>query len=164
MKKVIEQPTLLDTKQKKLLSKIDFSDTFATTNHTNTIEELSKLIFNTTPKWVAWLFILRNKVVGLFGLKNEIPSDYHENFEVDGYIGFFKIFSISETEIILGANDKHLDFRAIITKDKALDYNIKVITLVSYNNTFGKIYMTIIKPFHRIVVKNLVKNAYKNSK
>ncbi len=50
MKKVIEQPTLLDTKQKKLLSKIDFSDTFATTNHTNTIEELSKLIFNTTPK------------------------------------------------------------------------------------------------------------------
>ncbi len=93
-----------------------------------------------------------------------MPGNYHEKFEVDGYIGFFKIFSISETEIILGANDKHLDFRAIITKDKALVYNIKVITLVSYNNTFGKIYMTIIKPFHRIVVKSLVKNAYKNCK
>ena len=158
--KVIEESTKLMADQKTLLRKIDFADTFSTTNRTNTIEEITNLIFNTTPKWVDSLFVLRNKIAGWFGLKTDLPQDFNENFKVGGYINFFKIYSISDTAVILGADDSHLNFRALINNDQSESYNIKVVTLVEYNNLKGKIYMKIIKPFHRQIVKRMVKNAY----
>ena len=158
-KKVREESTKLTDSHKQLLPKIDFDDTFSTTNHVNTIEEITNLVFNTTPVWVNYLFTLRNKIVGLFGLKTEVPDGYSEEFKVGGFVKFFEIYSISESEIILGANDSHLNFRAIVINDKSDLYNIKVVTLVEYNNLMGKIYMSIIKPFHRLVVKKMVENA-----
>lgn len=160
-KKVIEEKVELTDSQKKLLPKIDFVDIFSTTNHTDNIEEITNLVFNTTPNWVNSLFIIRNKIAGLFGLKTEMPNDYNENYKVGGYVKFFKIFSISDNEVILGADDSHLNFRALINNDKSDSYNIKIITLVEYNNLKGKIYMGIIKPFHRQIVKRMVRNAYK---
>ncbi|MEM6320247.1 MAG: DUF2867 domain-containing protein, partial [Bacteroidota bacterium] len=100
-------------------------------------------------------------LASLVGLKFEMPEDYNDEFEVGGYVSFFKIFAISEKEIVLGANDSHLNFRAVVANDDSETYNIKVVTLVEYNNKLGKIYMTLIKPFHRLVVKRLVRNAYK---
>ncbi len=158
--KVIEESTKLMADQKTLLRKIDFADTFSTTNRTNSIEEITNLIFNTTPKWVESLFVLRNKIAGWFGLETDLPQDYNENFKVGGYINFFKIYSISDTAVILGADDSHLNFRSLINNDQSKSYNIKVVTLVEYNNLKGKIYMKIIKPFHRQIVKRMVKNAY----
>ncbi len=159
-KKVKEEQTKLTDSQKNLLPKINFTDTFSTTNHLNDIEEITNLVFNTTPKWVNALFTIRNKIVGIFGLKTKVPEDYNENFEIGGYVKFFKIFSISDNEVILGADDSHLNFRALISDDKSASYNIKVITLVEYNNLKGKIYMSVIKPFHRQIVRRMVKNAY----
>jgi hypothetical protein len=161
MKKVIEEKIELTDEQKKILLKIDFVDTFSTTNHINNIEEITNLVFNTTPKWINSLFAIRNKIASLFGLKTEMPNDYNKNYKVGGYVKFFKIFSISDNEVILGADDSHLNFRAVINNDKSDSYNIKVITLVEYNNLKGKIYMGIIKPFHRQIVKIMVTNAYK---
>jgi len=159
--KVIEEKIRLNDNQKDLLKKIDFVDTFSTTNHSNNIEEITNLVFNTTPKWVNSLFILRNKIAGLFGLKTVMPNDYNENFKVGGYVKFFKIYSISSTEVILGADDSHLNFRALISDDKSVSYNIKVTTLVEHNNLKGKIYMSVIKPFHRQIVRRMVKNAHR---
>lgn len=160
MKLVREEQTPLTKDLKKLLPKIDFFDVFSTTNHTDSLELISNKIFNTTPKWVAFLFIIRNRIANIIGLKYEVPDDYNENFKIGGYIKFFKIFDITEHQVVLGADDKHLNFRAIITRTTDTLYNIKVTTLVEYNNNLGKIYMTIVKPFHRIVVKRMVKNAY----
>ncbi|OEJ98443.1 hypothetical protein A8C32_04305 [Flavivirga aquatica] len=160
MKKVKEESTELTEDLKKWLSKIDFSDTFLTTNHTNNIEEIVNLVFNTTPKWIALLFKLRNKIACFIGLKTKEPDDYNEDFKVGGYIKFFKIYFISENEVVLGADDSHLNFRAITNKSNSDSYNIKVTTLVEYNNIKGEIYMRIIKPFHEKVVKRMVKNAY----
>ncbi|WP_291869194.1 DUF2867 domain-containing protein [Maribacter sp.] len=160
-KKVNEEQTELTDNLKKLLNKIDFADTFSTTNHKNTIQEITNLIFNTTPGWINLLFSLRNKIVGLFGLKTEIPDDYNEKYRVGGYVKFFKIFSISDYEVILGADDSHLNFRAIVHNDKSDSNNIKVITLVEYNNLKGKIYMGLIKPFHRLIVKRMAQNAFR---
>ena len=162
MKKIQEVQTKITEADNTLLSKIDFSDTFATTNHINTIEDVTNMVFNTTPKWVEALFKVRNSAVKLIGLKTGKPSDYSEAFIVGGYIHFFKIYAIEHNKVILGANDSHLNFRAIVINDNTTDYNIKVTTLVEYNNLKGRIYMAIVKPFHRLVVKRMVANAYSN--
>ncbi len=159
MKKVIEEKFILSSKHQKLLKQINFGDIFSTTNHVDSIKLIAKSIFDHTPKWVDLLFTLRNKMVGLIGLKNEIPKDYTNDFKVGGYVGLFKIYNLEDSECILGLDDSHLNFRVIINKGIDNYYNINVITLVEYNNLKGKIYMSIIKPFHRIVVKRMVANA-----
>lgn len=160
MAPVIEEHLALPETIRNLLPKVDFYDVFSTTNHKDDLAVISHSIFNTTPKWVAVLFNIRNRIVRLLGLQYELPDDYHEQFEVGGYVKFFKIFDISENQVVLGADDTHLNFRAVITRTQDLQYNIKVTTLVEYNNTMGKRYMMVVKPFHRIVVKHMVKNAY----
>ncbi|MBK6265115.1 DUF2867 domain-containing protein [Marivirga sp. S37H4] len=160
MSKVKEEATPNEYLERRLLDQIDFFDTFSTTNQENNLKEIAHLIFNNPPNWIKWLFNLRNKIVKLFGLKTEMPADYNERFSVGGYIGSFRIFSIADHEIVLGADDSHLNFKAIVVNTNAPLYNIQVITLVQYNNLMGKIYMSVIKPFHRVVVKRMVKNAY----
>ncbi len=147
---------------KTTLPKIDFTDTFSTTNHQDSLAEISRLVFAKVPKWIEFLMRLRNSLVKVFGLKTEKPADFHENFKVGGYVGFFKIFSIEPNEIIMGADDKHLNFRVSIYNSGEATFNIKVTTLVEYNNSFGRWYMAIVKPFHHIVVKVMVKQAYKS--
>ena len=159
-KKVKEEKTELTRNEEDLLQKIDYADTFSTTNHTNNIREITNLIFNTTPAWVNSLFTIRNKVVSIFGLETKVPDDYNDNFEIGGYVKFFKIFAISDNEITLGADDSHLNFRAVIKNDKSELFNVKVITLVQYNNYKGNIYMGFIKPVHKQIVKRMVRNAY----
>ncbi len=160
---VKEEITLQTYINENFLDRVDFNDTFSVTNHGNNLYEIANLVFNNPPKWISWLFSIRNKLVKIVGLKTEIPQDYHTQFTIGGYIGFFKIFSISENQLVLGADDVHLDFRAIILKTDELTHNVKVITLVQYNNAFGKFYMNVIKPFHLVVVKRMVKNAYKET-
>jgi hypothetical protein len=163
MKKVKEEKIKLRHDLIELLTTIDFIDTFSTTNHRDDIKNITNLIFNTSPKWLELLFKLRNNLVKIIGLKTDIPEDYNETFKVGGYVKFFKIYSISNNQVILGANDSHLNFRAIVENDTSKDYNIKVITLVQFNNKKGEFYMNIIKPFHRLVVKKMVKNAFKSN-
>ncbi|WP_445722529.1 DUF2867 domain-containing protein [Flavobacterium sp.] len=148
---------------KEALPKVDFTDTFSTTNHQDTLENITNLIFGKEPKWVTLLFKIRNSIVKLFGLKTEMPKNVNTHFKVGSYIGFFQIFNIIENEVLLGADDSHLKFRVSIFNSQEKDFNIKVTTLVQYNNTFGKIYMTIIKPFHCLVVKSMIKNAHKSN-
>lgn len=159
--KVIEEAFTSSEKALNSLTKIDFSDTFSTTNHVNSITEIASLLFGQSPKWIRTLFGIRNFLVRIIGLKNEKPHDYCPGLTVGHYIGFFKIFAIEDTEIILGADDSHLNFRAVIQNTHDPSYNIKVTTLVGYNNRKGRIYMWFIKPFHRIVVKNMVRQAYR---
>lgn len=146
---------------KNALPAIDFLDTFSTTNHQDDIGVIANLVFGTMPKWVVALLKLRNTIVKAFGLQTEKPKDFNSNFKVGGYIGFFKIFSIQQNEIMMGADDKHLNFRVSIYNSHESEFNIKVTTLVQYNNRFGRIYMTLVKPFHHLVLKRIVRQAYK---
>ena len=158
---VRKEPTYLTSRATEFIAPINFSDTFSTTNHRDSLEEIAKLTFNTAPKWIQALFAIRNTLGGWIGLKTAPPSDPAPNFNIDGSIGFFKIYDIQEKELVLGTNDSHLNFRAIIYNTDAPTYNIKVTTLVKFNNIWGKIYMTLIKPFHTLVVKGMVKQAFK---
>jgi hypothetical protein len=83
------------------------------------------------------------------------------NFEVGDKIGIFKIYAIQEDEIIAGEDDKHLDFRVSIHRIIKKETTVSISTLVQYNNWFGKLYFFVVKPFHKIVVKSLIRKAAK---
>ena len=164
MPKVKEENFFITDEFKQVLSPIDFADTFSTTNEQDNIEQVTNLIFRKTPKWIDSLLLLRNMIMSLFNLKTVQPDDYNEKFVEGGYIRFFRIFSVSDSMVILGLDDKHLDFRVVIRNDRSTSYNIKVTTLVKYNKKIGQLYMTVIKPFHKIIVKSMVRNAHRVNK
>ncbi|WP_203257536.1 DUF2867 domain-containing protein [Hyunsoonleella ulvae] len=145
---------------KHALSKVDFKDTFSTTNHVHSLDTIMTMIFGTMPRWVMYLMDLRNALVKRLGLETVNPRDFDEQTKIGDENAFFKIYSREKNEIVLGADDKHLNFRVSIYNSNAPKHNIKVTTLVEYNNLLGKVYMGVIKPFHVLVVKHMVKQAY----
>ena len=156
---VKEEPTPNIQTIKEALPIVDYQDTFAVTNHQDSIEEITRLIFGRMPGWAKALFTIRNYLVKFFGLKTDISTN-NNHFVEGAYIGFFKIYHIYAHGVLMGVDDKHLNFRVSIYNSSQKYYNIKCSTLVQYNNSTGKIYMTLIKPFHRLIVKAMLKNAH----
>jgi hypothetical protein len=139
------------------ISKIDFADSYRIDSLKD--EEIKtvylKLLSNNSTL-IKSLMSFRNKIMSLFCFKTEIKhSNNIKDIQVGNKVGFFTIYYIDEYEIIAGEKDKHLDFYVSFYKK---DTNLTISTLVQYNNFFGKFYMNLIKPFHKFVVKNMLKN------
>ena len=130
-------------------------------------DEVGILFFKSGPKWVEKLFDLRNKLVGIFGLKTPgksgTPKNIPEHFkcEIGDQLGLFKVFDKSDNEIILGEDDKHLDFRvSLFIKNNLEDKTTKsliISTTVKFNNWFGRLYFLPVRPFHQIIVPVMLK-------
>jgi hypothetical protein len=130
------------------------------------IEQVGKSFFLASPEWVNALLLLRDRVVGLIGLKTgKGASDKQRliaNFkcEVGERIALFKVFDKNENEIIFGENDKHLDFRVSLFLDRQ-NGKLIVSTLVKFNNWMGKSYFIPVQPFHKLIVPVIIKGMVK---
>lgn len=112
------------------------------------------------PAWVSKLMWMRNKIVSLFGLKTgNAPSfggTVPKVFKVGDRIGVFKVESVSETEVIMGEDDKHLNFRISIYRNETGYY---LATWVHPHNWMRRIYLKIVMPFHRLITQNCMKRV-----
>ncbi|RXM38262.1 DUF2867 domain-containing protein [Chryseobacterium sp. CH21] len=131
------------------------------------ITEIGKAFFTSGPKWGKKMFALRNKVVRLFGLKTGSKTENkltEQGFkcEVGERLGIFKVFDKTNNEIILGEDDKHLDFRVSLLFDKnknEKDVNFLAIsTTVKFHNWLGILYFLPVRPFHKLIVPAMLKN------
>ena len=93
---------------------------------------------------------VRNALVGLFGLK---PAGYRPTRDAE-MIGMFPIVGRSAAQIVLGFDDRHLDFRIVVdvAEDKGGGQAVSLTTLVRRNIQLGRVYLTMITPFHRLIV------------
>lgn len=100
------------------------------------------------PVWVRALMKARDILVSPFGLKTS------ESFPGERKIGLFPILHETRDQVVLGFDDRHLDFR-IIVDVAAIDgvrQSIRITTLVHRKIFFGKLYLAAIEPFHRLIV------------
>ncbi|NTI43025.1 DUF2867 domain-containing protein [Rhizobium rhizogenes] len=112
------------------------------------------MILDHFPLWVRSLLRLRDAVTGVFGLRS---SGYRAP---DGpeMVGFFPVVSKSDNQVVLGFDDKHLDFRVVIdVRDDGEGRRLVDATmLVKRNILLGKIYLAVIAPFHRLIVQTML--------
>lgn len=102
------------------------------------------------PGWVDGLMALRNTIVKPFGLKAG-----HEADGPRGKVGIFPIETATPRRAVLGFEDKHLDFRVVVEVVEAGDASeVTATTLVRLNNRLGRVYLTAILPFHKIIVRD----------
>ncbi|MCF6315644.1 MAG: DUF2867 domain-containing protein [Marinosulfonomonas sp.] len=97
------------------------------------------------PAWVIWLMKMRNIAVTPFGLRTDLGQGET--------IGFFPIVMRNDTEIILGFDDKHLDFRISILTDGSHAYGA---TWVRRHNRLGRAYLAVIMPFHVLIMRGAI--------
>ena len=124
--------------------------------------DLTIATFFHMPGWVRTLLAFRNLLVTPFGLKTGGVSDLRpptrEEISSLSYSGTFAMHSATADEVILGTDDRHLDFRVSILRSEAKDL-VAISTWVRPHNNLGRAYLAMVYPFHRIIVARCLANA-----
>jgi len=121
------------------------------------MKSLAEKTIGHMPSWARGLLKVRNILVAPFGLKSDGLNDVQDEADC---IDLFPIIEQANDRIVLGLDDKHLDFRIVVERfDAHPAYRVRATTLVQCHNLFGRLYIFIITPFHRLIVKSVLQNA-----
>lgn len=150
----------------KNVKKINYSDCYKYVVPDQISVDRALNILFTIPFWVEFLLTLRNTAVKYFGLRtdNTKTRNLKEYYEIEDRAVFFTVINRNENEIVMGEKDNHLDFLTSVyvnNGNNSEGSDVSIITIVQFNNCFGKAYFTLIKPFHRIIIKSILKNLSK---
>lgn len=127
--------------------------------------EIFFAIFGQLPGWLKWALILRNWIASFCGL--EAPTaeeimhpELKSSYLVGEKIGVWPIFAITSNELVAGRNNRHLDFRVSVLREfNGEQVNVVVSTICTVHNSFGRVYLFFITPFHRWGVQQLLTRA-----
>ncbi len=72
---------------------------------------------------------------------------------VGDYIGVFQVQSVGKDEILIGEDDKHLNFLISVLRHRQ---GFTLSTWVRTHNRFGRMYLWAIMPFHKLIVRDSV--------
>lgn len=146
---------------------VDYTDAFAC-EADNALklpaDEIMIRFWTTSPTWVNALFKLRNALVRPFGLeageKDRTSEALREMIlSGNGKNGLMSVTDKSSNETVVLLSDKHLDaYMAVYTDETGSGNTVTVITLVRYRKLLGKIYFFFIRPFHKVIVKSMLKS------
>lgn len=105
------------------------------------------LAFGRSPAWVQGLMSLRNRAMGLFGLR-AAPA------------GGFPVVRSSPDGVWLGFDDAHLDFRVAVTTEPCVQgTRVTTTTMVRPHNRWGRGYLRLVLPFHRRIVPEMLRGV-----
>jgi hypothetical protein len=108
------------------------------------------------PRWAEALLTLRNILVRPFGLKTSGAGTTTPG----QMIGIFPIVSETPDRLVAGFNDSHLDFRFVVDVAASGDrQQVTATTLVLTHNWLGRTYLALILPFHRLIVRAMLRRV-----
>jgi hypothetical protein len=152
---------------RELIERADYRDSYrAPLNRVELgIVDIFFGIFAHHPPWIKMLLIVRNKIASFAGLNASSRSEIlhveiRDHYAVGEKIGVWRIFSLSENEVVAGGNDKHMDFRVSVLKvPDGEEMSVVVSTVCTVHNLAGKVYLCFVVPIHRYGVRKLMANA-----
>lgn len=111
------------------------------------------------PIWLRALLGLRNSLVAPLGIKSSTVLKRGAGERID----FFRVYRHGAQEVVLGEDDRHLDFRVsvLVDHDGRGPGRAQVVmsTVVHCHNWIGRGYLVLIAPFHRMVVRSALEGA-----
>ena len=106
-------------------------------------------------RWIETLLALRNYLVTPSGLKTSAANEARAS----DIIGI-PIISQSPDRLAAGFDDHHLDFRVVVdVASSGHGQRVTATTLVRTHNRLGRTYLAIILPFHRLVVRAMLRQV-----
>ncbi len=146
-------------------SRADLVDTFTIKllpHETRDISKIADAILAHPAPWFRALLALRDKGAATFGIKTS--GELRSGLETAGVdkIDFFRVLQHTENEMIFGEDDKHLDFRLSLLRRAGSEGDELVATsVVNCHNLLGWVYLTAIRPFHVLVVRDKLQQSRK---
>ena len=126
-------------------------------------ETLARFIFGLRSPVTSVLLGVRDALVGGLGLKTAKHALCLAAESKAERINIFRIYSAGQTEILLGEDDKHLDFRVSVLcsapQARHGQHRLTLSTVVHCHNRFGRAYIRVIAPFHRMIVRSSLRRA-----
>ena len=124
------------------------------------LEVLARAGFERQAWWIRALTRLRDAIMAPVGVKSSraVGAAAAARGPV---IGFFPLLSKSARELVVGEDDRHLDFRVAILLRKAAagGRELVVVTVVHCHNRLGRTYLAAIAPFHRVIARACLEQA-----
>jgi hypothetical protein len=141
--RIATQPSLV---ARSTLARVDYFDAFRcpVLRPLTVADVRGAMLAMKPPGWVQGLMRMRDRIVALFGLKTSESRD------------MFAELRRTDDEIVLGTDDRHLDFRLSL---RVVANAVEVGTLVQFNSRFGRLYFALIKPFHLLIVPAVLRRA-----
>jgi Protein of unknown function (DUF2867) len=142
----------------ELLAGAQFSDAFSVVVDGSALDarHAAEKMLGHSPRWIERLLALRNFLVSPFGLKKPKAA----GTGAADTIGIFPVMSETPGRLVAGLNDKHRDFRVVVDiATSGHRQRVTATTLVLTHNPLGRIYLAIILPFHRLVVRALLRQV-----
>jgi uncharacterized protein DUF2867 len=148
----------------RAFERVDYSDAFeiAIPKHApQDVDAFTRKFITARPGWINGLMGARDAAMGLFGFKTAMPKDEDlpPRFEPGAKLGLFEVFDRADDEVLLGADDRHLNFRLSILLRRAEETFACITTIVHFNNGFGRVYFAPVKPFHKVIVRAMLRRA-----
>jgi Protein of unknown function (DUF2867) len=170
MTSVREVPIPASSSIQSTLQQVHFRDAFEAVMSRPRIDAqgVYAAVFGDRPTWITLLLQMRGVFANLVGLKHpEItevgaiePGEGRRPYAVGDRVGLFPVQAITAKELILGMDDKHLNFRVSVLRTKQNGTEkVTVSTVVQLNNSLGRMYLFAIKPFHKLIVRTILQNA-----
>ena len=152
---------------RRLLDTAYFRDSYcaAMSGKNDGVIEVFHAIFAHHPKWIQMALIIRNRIASLVGLEAPSASEIMDSalkssYAVGGKIGSWPIFALTESEVLAGRNNKHLDFRlSVLRLTEGSSASVVVSTVCVVHNVFGKVFLFFVIPFHKWGVRYLIARA-----
>lgn len=136
------------------LPRVDAGDAWGTPllpGDSRSVDAWRAALFSTTPAWVARLLALRDRLVGLVGIATVAGTD-----EGRGPDAGFPLLDRAADELLVGVDDVHLSFRVSI---RVRDDVVLVGTVVQVHNRLGRAYWAVVRWFHPVVVRSLLRRV-----
>jgi hypothetical protein len=126
-------------------------------------------LFGHRPWWMKGVMVLRNRLARWAGLAAPSVAEImrpslRKHYEVGQKIGAWPIDRVNATELVAGRDNSHMDFRLSIVREAPssgshhADHAV-VTTRCFAHNRFGRVYLAVIKPFHRWGMAYLIRSA-----
>lgn len=154
--KISEIASSVDTEA--LLAGAQFADAFRIDIDGTALDarQAAQRMLGRSPRWVEILLSLRHALVAPFGLKTTAAGEKAPG----GVIGLFPVLSETPDRLIAGFDDAHLDFRAVIdVTASGGGQQVTATTVVRTHNWFGRTYLAVILPFHRLIVRAMLRQV-----
>jgi hypothetical protein len=100
-------------------------------------------VFRDPPRWVAAALGLRELLVGLVGIDRSGPAA-------------FDTLTRTDDEVLLGIDERHLDFRVSVRREPD---RVVLTTVVQLHNRRGRAYFALVRPVHPAIVRAMLTRA-----
>src|SRR3981081_1505458 len=161
MTKAYAVPVPTDSALAPLYVGADLLDAFAIhlpAGASDDLEVLARALFERQAGWIRALTWVRDAVMATVGVKSSRAIGAAAAAR-GAVIGYFPLLAKSAGELVVGEDDRHLDFRVAILLRAAGGRELVVVTVVHCHNRLGRTYLAVIAPFHRAIARANLEQA-----